>query len=76
MPTPNGADRGAASAMLHRPENGGVDIYQAAINELFHEEFDWLTVIKWKSIYEKLDAAIDRAERVANVVEGVSIKYS
>jgi hypothetical protein len=50
MPTPNGADRWAASAMLHRPENGGVDIYQAPINDLFHEESDLLTVIKWKAI--------------------------
>jgi len=31
-------------------------------------------VIKWKDIYEKLEAAIDRMEHIANLVESVLIK--
>jgi predicted phosphate transport protein (TIGR00153 family) len=61
---------------LHRLENEGDDIYQRAVGALFHETRDPLTVIKWKDVYEKLEAAIDRCENVANIIEGVIIKHS
>lgn len=61
---------------LHRLENEGDDIYQRAVGGLFHETRDPLTVIKWKDLYEKLEAAIDRSENVANIIEGVIIKHS
>jgi len=61
---------------LHRLENEGDDIYHAAIAELFHEEHDPLTVLKWKEIYEKLEAAVDRCENVANIIESVIIKHT
>jgi predicted phosphate transport protein (TIGR00153 family) len=60
---------------IHRLENEGDDIYHAAIAELFHEERDPLTVLKWKEIYEKLEAAVDRCENVANIIESVIIKH-
>ena len=59
---------------IHRLENEGDDIFHTAIGELFHHATDPLTVIKWKDIYEKLEAAIDRCEHIANIVEGVIIK--
>jgi predicted phosphate transport protein (TIGR00153 family) len=59
---------------LHRLENEGDDIYNAAIAELFRKSHDPLTVIKWKDIYEKLEAAVDRCEAVANIIESVIIK--
>ena len=61
---------------IHRLENDGDDIYHAAIAELFHDEKDPLTVLKWKEIYEKLEAAIDRCENVANIIESVIIKHT
>jgi uncharacterized protein len=60
---------------IHRLENEGDDIFHAAIAELFHEEHDALTVLKWKDIYEKLEAATDRCENVANIIESVIIKH-
>lgn len=59
---------------IHRLENEGDDIYHAAIGELFRKSHDPLLVIKWKDIYEKLEAAIDRCESVANIIESVIIK--
>ena len=59
---------------IHRLENEGDDIYHAAVAELFHNTPDPLTVIKWKEIYEKLEAAVDRCEHVANIIESVIIK--
>jgi predicted phosphate transport protein (TIGR00153 family) len=61
---------------VHRLENDGDDIYHAAIAELFREERDPLTVLKWKDIYEKLEAAVDRCENVANIIESVIIKHT
>jgi predicted phosphate transport protein (TIGR00153 family) len=61
---------------IHRLENEGDDIYHAAIAELFKDAVDPLTVLKWKEIYEKLEAAVDRCEHVANIIESVIIKHS
>ena len=61
---------------IHRLENEGDDIYHAAISELFREEPDPLTVLKWKEVYEKLEASIDRCENVANIIESVVIKHT
>lgn len=61
---------------LHTLENEGDDIFHRAIEELFHNANDALLVIKWKSIYEKLEAAVDRCENVANIIESVIIKHN
>jgi uncharacterized protein len=61
---------------IHRLENEGDDIYHAAIADLFHNANDPLTVLKWKEVYEKLEAAVDRCENVANIIESVIIKHT
>jgi uncharacterized protein Yka (UPF0111/DUF47 family) len=61
---------------LHRLENEGDDIYHAAIAALFRDSHDALTVVKWKEVYEKLEAAVDRCENVANIIESVIIKHT
>ncbi len=61
---------------LHRLENEGDETYYHAIADLFHDATDPLNVIKWKDIYEKLEAAIDRCENVANIIESVIIKHT
>jgi predicted phosphate transport protein (TIGR00153 family) len=61
---------------LHRLENEGDEIYHTAIAELFHNATDPLDVIRWKDIYEKLEAAVDRCENVANIIESVIIKHT
>ena len=61
---------------IHRLENEADDIYHKAIAELFHDSHDPLTVLKWKEVYEKLEAAVDRCENVANIIESVIIKHT
>ena len=61
---------------IHRLENEGDDIYHAAVGKLFREPSDPLLVIKWKDIYEKLEAAVDRCEHVANIIESIIIKHA
>jgi len=72
MEKPNGINPRLVE--MHRLENEGDDIYHAAIAELFKNATDALYVIKWKDIYEKLEAAIDRCENVASIIESVIIK--
>ncbi len=61
---------------IHRLENEGDDLYHDAISELFAGTPDPLTVFKWKEIYEKLEATVDRCENVANIIESVIIKHA
>jgi predicted phosphate transport protein (TIGR00153 family) len=61
---------------IHTLENEGDELYHRAIKELFHNATDPLYVMKWNSIYEKLEAAIDRCENVANIIESVIIKHT
>ncbi|HYE13372.1 MAG TPA: DUF47 family protein [Pyrinomonadaceae bacterium] len=61
---------------IHRLENEGDDLYHEAIGELFKGTPDPLYVIKWKEIYEKLEGAVDRCERAANIIESVIIKHA
>jgi predicted phosphate transport protein (TIGR00153 family) len=61
---------------IHRLENEGDDLYHDAISELFAGTPDPLHVLKWKEIYEKLEAAVDRCESVANIIESVIIKHA
>jgi len=72
MEKPNGINPRLVE--LHRLENEGDEIYHTAIAELFKNATDPLYVIKWKDIYEKLEAAIDRCENVASIIESVFIK--
>ncbi len=61
---------------MHRLENEGDDIYHTAVAELFRQQTDPLTVLKWKEIYEKLEATVDRCENVANIIESMILKHS
>jgi predicted phosphate transport protein (TIGR00153 family) len=61
---------------LNRLENDGDRIVREAIAALFDNGIDPMVVIRWKDIYERLEAAIDAAERVANILEGIVIKNS
>ena len=47
-----------------------------AVGELFETEKDPIEVIKWREIYSMLEAATDRAEDAANVIEGIVLKHA
>lgn len=57
-------------------ENEGDRIVRAAIAALFDDDMDAKDVIKWKDIYELLEAAIDECEHVANVIESIVLKHA
>jgi uncharacterized protein len=59
---------------INRLENDGDRIVREAIASLFDGGIDPMVVIRWKDIFERLEAAIDACERVAHILEGVVIK--
>jgi hypothetical protein len=61
---------------INRLENEGDRITRGAIAALFDDGIDPMTVVRWKDIYERLEAAVDSTERVANVLEGIMVKNS
>ncbi len=61
---------------INRLENDGDRTVRQAVAALFDNGIDPMVVIRWKDIYERLEAAIDATERVANILEGIVIKNS
>lgn len=60
---------------IHSLENEGDELMRKAMMLLFEgKKDDPIYVIKWKEIYEQLEAAVDRCEDVANIVEGIVLK--
>ena len=50
--------------------------FRDALAELFEEIKDPILIIKWKEIYEHLEAASDRCEDVANILEAIVLKHA
>jgi len=70
----SGADLSAQLVEIHRLENEGDRLQRAAVADLFANGIDPMMLIRWKNIFDTLEAAVDACETVANVLEGMSIK--
>jgi predicted phosphate transport protein (TIGR00153 family) len=64
------------AAKVKQLEHEADRVHQDAIVELFDQEPDPIAVIKWKEIFDFLEAATDRCEDVANLLEGVIVKHA
>ncbi|HHD2753039.1 TPA: DUF47 domain-containing protein [Clostridium perfringens] len=62
---------------INKIENKGDVFYRQIVSELFAEDGKTpvLEIIKWREIYKFLEATLDSCEAVANIVEGVVMKY-
>jgi len=69
---------------INRLENESDRIIRSALAELFHSVKNCelpnycpiVDIIKWREIYEHIENASDRCEDIANVLEGVVLKYA
>ena len=66
----------APAVDINRLENEADRVHQNALQRLFDQETDPITIMKWKEIIDLLEEAADRCEDVANVVEGVVVKHA
>ena len=59
---------------INRLEDEADHVYHEALGELFETETDSINLIKWKELYETLEASLDKCEDVANVIESIIVK--
>jgi uncharacterized protein len=69
-----GVDAAEHRVEIHRLENEADRIVRDAVAALFANGIDPMVVIRWKDIFESLEAAVDACETAANVLEGIAIK--
>jgi predicted phosphate transport protein (TIGR00153 family) len=61
---------------INRLENAGDKAYRRTLAHLFSGEFKAIQVLKLKDIVTSLEGAIDAFEKVANIVEQITVKES
>jgi predicted phosphate transport protein (TIGR00153 family) len=64
---------------INRLENEADRAYRHALATLYRtngSSAQLLDVLKWRDIYDNLEAATDRCEDIANILEGVVLEYS
>jgi uncharacterized protein Yka (UPF0111/DUF47 family) len=67
-------DLSAQTTEIRRLENEGDRLVREGVASLFDTGVDPMVVIRWKDIFERLEAAIDATETVANTIDGIVIK--
>ena len=70
----SGKDLAAHLVEIHRLENEGDRLQRDAVASLFAGGIDPMVVIRWKDIFESLEAAVDACETVAHILEGITLK--
>jgi predicted phosphate transport protein (TIGR00153 family) len=61
---------------LNRLENVADELFRKAMAELFQSKTAPAEIIKWRDIYRQLEAATDRCEDVANLLEGIVLRHA
>jgi len=61
---------------INKHENAADTVFRRGLARLFKEAGDPLEVMKWRDIYEALETATDRAEDVANIIEGIVLEHA
>jgi uncharacterized protein len=69
-----GASLSGRLVEIHHLENEADGVVRSAVAGLFADGIDPMVVIRWKDIFESLEAAVDSCETVANVLEGMCLK--
>jgi predicted phosphate transport protein (TIGR00153 family) len=61
---------------INRLENAGDKNYRRTLAKLFSGDYKAIEILKLKDIVESLEGAIDAFEKVANIVEQITVKES
>jgi uncharacterized protein len=59
---------------IKRLEHEGDRLLREGLTALFEGGVDPMVVIRWKDIYERVEAGIDACDRVAHVLRGIAVK--
>jgi uncharacterized protein Yka (UPF0111/DUF47 family) len=70
----SGVDLAPRLVEIHRLENEGDRVSRDAVASLFEGGIDPMVVIRWKDIFDALEAAVDACEKVAHILEGIALR--
>ncbi|MBM4084468.1 MAG: DUF47 family protein, partial [Planctomycetes bacterium] len=60
---------------MHGLENRADYLFQLSMAELFREETNPIKIIKFKEVYEHLEAVVDAVDYIGKIVRGVMVKH-
>lgn len=61
---------------VNRLENEADSLFLNSMAELFQGEMNSVDIIKWRDIYDQLEAATDSCEQVAHILEAIVLKHA
>lgn len=61
---------------INKHEHDADMIFRRALARLFKERTDPLELMKWRDILESMETSTDRAEDVANIIEGIILEHA
>jgi uncharacterized protein Yka (UPF0111/DUF47 family) len=70
-----GKNIGDVLISIHELENICDKTYREALSDLWKNETDFKSLVAWKDIYSKTEAATDACEHVATILERIRVKY-
>lgn len=70
----NGEQVLMACSGIHTLENEGDTYHHEAVDDLFSNETNAVTIIKMKELYAKMERTIDKCEDVSNTLESIVLK--
>lgn len=59
---------------VHAVEKEGDKIFRQTVADLFAGHYKAMDVLKWKEIYDQVEAAIDQCEKIADTLEAIVLK--
>lgn len=59
---------------VHEVEKEGDRIFRQTVADLFNGRHKAMDVLKWKEIYDEVEAAIDQCEKIADTLEAIVLK--
>jgi predicted phosphate transport protein (TIGR00153 family) len=65
----------ALCAQINRHEHDADLVFRRGLARLFNEKTEPLELMKWRDILESIETATDRAEDVANIIEGIVLEH-
>lgn len=65
-----------ACARINKLENKSDTVYDKAVADIFENETDAKTIIKYKEVLSVLETAADKCKSTANVLESIAVKHS
>jgi uncharacterized protein Yka (UPF0111/DUF47 family) len=70
-----GKNIGDVLISIHELENICDKTYREALSDIWKNETDFKSLVAWKDIYSKTEAATDACEHVATILERIRVKY-